>query len=528
MTPRSLTAIADRRLLALAGAAVAALVAFAAYLPTLDGYFLADDFGFIRIFHARPLSQFPELFVSDWSGGLWGHPLDELRPVSGLSYRLDSFLWGLNPVGYHLTNLLFHGLSAALVFLIARRVTGGSALLGLLAGLLFALSPVHVEPVAWIAARVDVISAALYLASFYLFLRSRSEGRPWLWALSFLAFAAALFSKEIAVTLPFLLLAYDLLCRRPRPVEMAAHLSYFALLGGYFFLRHLAFESTAREQMLGLDALGAFLGRQGYYLGELLPPLRPLADGAAVAVALAALAVALAASWVRGDSARARQMLFYGPVWHLLVLAPAAVSYLPESHRYLLLPSAGLAVTIALVVGSLPGRGAALAGAAALLLLVPMGLGLADYQRDWTTAARLSRQFTQRAEQVAREAPPGAAVVLDVPGTYGRAYLWAWALPFALEQPFTDARLYGRYLVVERPESYRCPFCWPRERRAEVEALLSFPGEVYLLYLDDRGDVALRALSAEEWRERVVRLQASGDAGSVLRLLDDLQRGAAR
>jgi hypothetical protein len=517
------------RLLAAAAGALLAAVAFLLYLPSLDGYFLADDFGFIRLFHARPLSDFPALFRQDWSGGLWGHPLDEIRPVIALSYRLDSFLWGLDPLGYHLTNVTFHALSAVLVFLIARGATGGSAPLGLLAGLLFALSPTHVEAVSWIAARVDVISTTFYLASFYLFLRFREGGRWWLWGASFLAFVLALFSKEIAVTLPFLLLAYDLLCRRPPSLRaLTVHLPPLALLGGYLFLRHLAFGSAMREQMLGLEALGAFLSRQGYYLGELLPPLRPLADAAASALALLVLAGLLALAWRRGGG-RAGRLLFFGPVWHLLVLSPALVAYLPESHRYLLLPSAGLAVTIALAVEALPLPARPLAVGAALLLLLPLGLGLAHHQRDWVQAASLSRQFTRQAEATARQAPPGSAVVLDVPSSYGRAYLWAWALPFALEEPFSDAALYQRHTVLERPESYRCPLCWPQDRRQAMQEVLASQGDVYLVYLDGQGRAARRLVSGQEWRALAAPALADGAAAeAVLRLLDHLQQDGRR
>ncbi len=518
------------RLIALAAVAAVAAVAALAYLPSLDGYFLADDFGFIRIFHDRPLKDFPRLFASDWSGGLWGHPLDEIRPVIALSYRLDAFLWGLRPVGYHVTSLVFHGLSAALVFLIAGRVTG-RATLGLLAGLLFALSPTHVESVSWIAARVDVMSATFFLASFYSFLMFRDSGDVRLWALSFIAFGLALFSKELTVTLPFLLLAYDVVCRRPgRARELLVHVPAFASLGGYFFVRHLALESTAREQMLNADSLRAFLSRQSYYLGELLPPLRPLPDAVAWALVGLVLAVALGSAWARG-SGRGRHIVFFGPVWHLTVLAPTVVATLPESHRYLLLPSAGLAVLAALVVASLPTRAALAAGAAFVLLLVPFGLQLGDYQADWVRAGQLSRDFARQAQEVAEEAPAGSTVVLDVPGTYGRAYLWAWALPFALEEPFSDSGLYRQHTVLERPEAYRCPFCWGSDRAEALRSALGGQGDVYLVYLDGDGRAARRAIAREDWQTTMQDLLSAAGVPSpeaFTRLLDGLQGSAGR
>lgn len=513
--------------------AVAVLVAAAVlpYLPSLDGYFLADDFGFIRIFHDRPLRDFLSLFTRDWSSGLWGHPLDEIRPVIALSYRLDSFLWGLRPLGYHLTSVAFHALSVVLVFLIARQVTGGRACLGLLAGLLFAFNPTHVESVAWVAARVDIMSATFYLASFYLFLLFRARGDGRWWALSLAAFALALFSKELTVTLPFVLLAYDLLCRRPRALyELWAHVPFFALLGGYFFIRHLAFESPAREQMLGINALGAFLSRQDYYLGELVPPLRALPAAMAWAAIGLVLAGAVAASWAYG-AGQARHIVFFGPIWHLTVLSPTMVATLPESHRYLLLPSAGLAVLLAVAVAPLPSRAALAAAAAASALLVPLGMQLADYQGDWVRAGDLSRDFTRQVEETAREAPSGTIIVLGVPGAYGRAYLWAWALPFALQEPFTASDLYQDHVVLERPEIYRCPFCWGRDRAEALQAALGSRGDVHLIYLDGNGRATRKVVDGGEWQTMTEALRSvpgGPTADGFLRLLDALKAAPSR
>ncbi len=522
--PNTLTA----RISLAAGAALLAAIAFLAYLPSAKGYFLSDDFGFVRIFHARPLSDFPRLFVDDWSGGLWGHPLDEIRPIIGLSYRLDGLLWGLDPTGYHLTNMAFHAVAAVLVLLIAREITGGSGLLGLLAGLLFALAPAHAEAVSWIAARVDVISVTFYLAAFYCFLLLRTRGRPWLGGLSFLAYALALFSKEISVTLPFLLVAYDLLCLRPlRPRALLVHFPFFALLAGYVSIRHLAFDSTLREDMLGVEAVRAFLQRQGYYLWELLPPLRPLPTALAWTVVAASLVGVLAAARARGQGWLGKAV-FFGPVWHLLVLLPTLVAYSPHSHRYLLLPSAGLAVFLALAVSCLRPRAAVAAGAAVALLLVPFSLGLAEHQSDWVAAARLSREFTQQAEVATRTAPPGSIVILDVPGNYGRAYLWAWALPFALEEPFSESDLYGRYTVLERPETYRCPACWGHERLGAIDAALTGDADIYVVYLDEGGRAATRVLARDRWWEMtaLARLGGPEDRASALaRLLDELGSG---
>lgn len=182
---------------------------FAAYALILTSYFVGDDFGYVQLYHRTSLSAWPTLFVADWSQGIWGSQLRELRPLIALAYLWDAFVWGANPLGYHLTNVLFHALNTVLVFLLARLLTQANCALALLAALLFALHPVHVEAVVWVVARTDLISTFFYLGSLLLFVlyrRSRWRGH-YLAALSL--FLLGLFSKEMVISLPLLLLAYD-------------------------------------------------------------------------------------------------------------------------------------------------------------------------------------------------------------------------------------------------------------------------------------------------------------------------------
>ena len=93
-------------------------------LPTLrsDGYFLGDDFGLVQHLPEQPAERLLSYFVSDWTEGIYGFQLDELRPFLAFTYWLDARLFGaLNVSGYHATNLLLHLLNALLVLGIARR-----------------------------------------------------------------------------------------------------------------------------------------------------------------------------------------------------------------------------------------------------------------------------------------------------------------------------------------------------------------------------------------------------------------------
>ena len=148
------------------------------------------------------------------------------QPLSWVSLALDYRLWGLNPYGYHLTNVLIHSASAVLFYGVCRRLIAASvpqaraaetaavAWCAGFAALLFSIHPLRVESVAWLTERRDVLSVFFYLATVLFYLRAvSSEGRNaerarWL-GLSIFAYALSLLSKGLGITLPIVLLLLD-------------------------------------------------------------------------------------------------------------------------------------------------------------------------------------------------------------------------------------------------------------------------------------------------------------------------------
>ena len=158
-----------------------------------------------------------------WTTFLLGHWV----PVSWMTLGLDYLVWGMNPVGYHLTNVLLHTANAVVFYLVALRLLRaampparpGELLAGRLgaglAALLFAVHPLRVESVAWVTERRDVLSGLFYLFAVWAYLRDAEVGgegnirrRMWYW-LSFGCFGIALLSKAITVTLPVVLIVLD-------------------------------------------------------------------------------------------------------------------------------------------------------------------------------------------------------------------------------------------------------------------------------------------------------------------------------
>ena len=130
------------------------------------------------------------------------------HPLTTLSHMLDCQLYGLNAGGHHLTNVILHTISVLLLFLVLSQMTGGLWRSAFVAAL-FAIHPLHVESVAWVAERKDVLSGVFFmltLAAYSHYARAPSISRYLLVAL---LFACGLMSKPMLVTLPFVLLLLD-------------------------------------------------------------------------------------------------------------------------------------------------------------------------------------------------------------------------------------------------------------------------------------------------------------------------------
>ena len=130
------------------------------------------------------------------------------HPLTVISHMLDCQLYGLKPAGHHFTNVLLHTIAVILLFLVLRQMTGGLWRSALVAAL-FAIHPLHVESVAWISERKDVLSAVFFmlmLGAYTRYIRALSL-TSYLFVLLFFAFG--LMSKPILVTAPFVLLLLD-------------------------------------------------------------------------------------------------------------------------------------------------------------------------------------------------------------------------------------------------------------------------------------------------------------------------------
>ena len=155
-------------------------------------------------------------------------------PLTLLTYGVEYYFFHLNPVAYHVTNLIFHIFNSILIFwlilLISRK-----EYIAFLTSLLFAIHPLHVESVAWISERKDLLYSMFYLLSIICYLYY-IRGRKRCYYLSIFFFFLSLLSKPMAITLPFVLLLFDYLENRRFNVRIFLEKTPFFALSFLFFV----------------------------------------------------------------------------------------------------------------------------------------------------------------------------------------------------------------------------------------------------------------------------------------------------
>lgn len=295
-----------------------------------------------------------------WEGVRWAFTTYETGnwiPLTWLSHMTDCQLYGLRPAGHHLTNLLLHTANVLLLFLVLTRMTGARWRSAFVAAL-FAWHPLHVESVAWVSERKDVLSTFFFLLALAAYARyaegrkkAAADGMPpaagrqlpasYFCALS--CFVLGLMSKPMVVTLPFVLLLLDYwpLQRLPliRPNLQRANLLRLLAEKVPFFLLVIpaSIVTLASQKSVGAVAslsslpVGARLANAlvayARYLGKMLWPVdlavlypHPLHWPAGQVIAAGALLLGLTL-WV-ARSIRSRPYLLIGWLWFLGTLVP--------------------------------------------------------------------------------------------------------------------------------------------------------------------------------------------------------------
>ena len=339
----------------------AAALACVAYLNALDNPFVYDDHD--TVLANRSLADLSNLrFILVYT---------PFRPLVNASYALDRWIWDYRPFGYHLTSVALHALTVVLLYTWIRRILedttpGADASLPAFAGAaLFAVHPIQTEAVAYISGRSEVLSAMWFITALLLARSAIISGNRAAGIFGVLSGMLALASKETALALPVVFLAYDWLLRpgtdegRRRRFWLAAVplLGLGAVGGAYRFLAMNGASNGLMVAVLNAMTQAIVIWR---YVGLIVWPfgqsimhsvhrVTHLADAFAwIAIAALVMTCGLAFRLRRSDPVSA-----LGIVWFLAVLAPSS-SFLPlregmAEHRAYL-ASAGLFMAAASIV----------------------------------------------------------------------------------------------------------------------------------------------------------------------------------
>jgi tetratricopeptide (TPR) repeat protein len=301
-------------------------------------------------------------------------------PMTWLSYILDYQLYGQNPWGYHLTNILLHAAATVLLFDVLRRITNG-VWPSFLAAALFALHPLQVETVAWIGERKGVLSGLFFMLTLEAYLGYvRRPFSLWRYAAVCAAFALGLMAKPVLVTMPALLLLLDFW-----PLKRSLRLQYLIaeklplmlLVAGSCYMTIWSEGKNIRpmaQAPVSVRIEGVLVSYATYLVEIVRPvhliPFYPRSEGDLTAAkVLASGVLLLGISAAVAALRRKNPALLVGWLWFLGTLLPMIGVMQIGSHgradRYMYLPMIGLAIAAAWgsaprnVAGTLRGPSAA-------------------------------------------------------------------------------------------------------------------------------------------------------------------------
>jgi tetratricopeptide (TPR) repeat protein len=365
------------------------------------------------------------------------------QPLSWMSLGLDYLIWGMNPVGYHLTNLILHAANAALFYFICRRLlvlalsmfNERSWLLSVssaFAALLFSIHPLRVESVVWATERRDVLSGFFVLCSVYCYLRANFTHRAhkWsrLWAtMAIVVYVMSLLSKATAITLPLILLILDVyplrrLPWKPREWFVPARsrvwqekIPFVVAALPFVLIAIVGQQQAAALRSLSSYGFGprlaqAFFGASFYLWKTLVPvklsplyeipsyfsPLHPsIVAGVITTIILTIFFYFLRNRWPAGLAAWVFYVLLLLPVSGIVAIGPQLVadrySYLP-SLSWAVLVGAGLFYCWWLWINKLVGLHTfVVTQSLAALLLVALGVLTWQQTQIWHNSEKLWR-----------------------------------------------------------------------------------------------------------------------------------------
>jgi len=323
-----------------------------------------------------------------------GATLDEYLPLTTLTHAIVYHFSGLNPVGYHIANLLLYLADIVLLYYFLSYLLDDHRM-AFLATLIFAVHPAHVESVAWVAATKDVLSLPFLIGAMHLYVRyDRGEGREWpYYAASLAVFFVGLLAKSLIVTLPVLLILYDL-CFGRKKIRLLDKIPYFAigvLLSilyvkvnqGFVTTKYLLSDTGLYVRALMTLKVGVEYLRMifvpvklnaFYNYGPADVPASFFEPGVLISFAVLAAIGAAGLYFLRKGPRIAAFCIFWFFIPFIPVINLFVASSTLRADRYLFIPSMGFSILAAWAVCSISERNAAVKKAALAAFAVVVGV----------------------------------------------------------------------------------------------------------------------------------------------------------
>ncbi len=353
------------------------LIAISCLLPyfnTLFAHFVWDDNIFIVSNpYMHSFKFLPQFFFQDfWKVGIQTTNSGYYRPLLAASFMLDYAIWGVRPFGYHLTNLILHILGGILIFLFVEMLLK-DRLISFSSALLFSVHPVHTESVSFISGRVDLLPLIFYLLSLILFLKYISGKKTIFYLLSLFCFFISLLTKEMAITLPLIVLVIDYLFVSKRKIKDVIknfprfHVGFFVVVGLYFLIR--AYTIDWSFVIGNTHSFSSFLPGKSHYW-RLFTAIKILtfyirllffpyglkvnyffspANSLFEPVVLLGVAILSFFIFVALNNFKKHPMVFFSIIWFFITVLPVSAIF-PIGNifaeRYMYIPSLGFCIAI--------------------------------------------------------------------------------------------------------------------------------------------------------------------------------------
>ncbi|MFQ5586487.1 MAG: hypothetical protein ACE5GF_06675, partial [Thermodesulfobacteriota bacterium] len=354
------------------------------YLTAIPNGFVHDDHFYVEKNELiREFSNLPRILCSSsWSVAEGEGVGQYYRPISHVIYTLIYHTAGLKASAFHLVNILFHAVTSVVVFFTAIFFLSGPGGVGerggekmvipylfpLIAGVLFATHPLHTEAVVWIAAVTELSFALFFLLAFYCYVTSRETGGRLRYALSLLFFFLSAISKETAVTLPLLMVAYDLAVKGESLTPLSRWVKRytgFVVIGVVYYLLRVSALGEVTPLAMDPDIYGFLINVPIHfvlYLKKMLFPTNLLnyyeldfATSLLEGKSIVALFITVLFFLILAVSYKRSRIIFFLLLWIFVPLIPTFFVALFKkeatfSERYTYIPSVAYVILIAMAL----------------------------------------------------------------------------------------------------------------------------------------------------------------------------------